>query len=152
MDAAAIPVNWESLDALVMDFARSERLIEEEEDAAALALALPLPLPPASPPSSPSSSSSSPSSSSSYGSRLANRQIRRSLEAGDVDAAVELLRSHAPFVLDDRRILFRLQKQVSRFGLLFSGGREGEGEVSGICRGWEWGGGGGSLTLLGGSW
>lgn len=92
-----ISVNWESLDALVVEFARSERLIEDAH--------------PASPPSSPSSSS--------YGSRLVNRQIRRSLEAGDVDAAIELLRSHAPFILDDRRILFRLQKQVSRLGLLF---------------------------------
>ncbi|KAF8018613.1 hypothetical protein BT93_H3494 [Corymbia citriodora subsp. variegata] len=96
----SIPVNWESLDALVMDFAQSEHLVEEDDAAALLPAS-------ASPPSSPSSSSSS----SSYGSRLANRQIRRSLEAGDVDSAIELLRSHAPFVLEDHRILFRLQKQ-----------------------------------------
>lgn len=92
----SIPVNWESLDALVMDFTKSENLIEDGL--------------PASPPSSPSSSS--------YRSRLVNRKIRRLLEAGEIDAAIELLMSHAPFILDDRRILFRLQKQVSHFGLL----------------------------------
>ncbi|XP_071723151.1 uncharacterized protein [Rutidosis leptorrhynchoides] len=50
-------------------------------------------------------------SASSYHSRLIIRHIRRSLEAGDIDAAVDLLRSHAPVILDDHRILFRLQKQ-----------------------------------------
>ncbi|OMO56684.1 hypothetical protein CCACVL1_26345 [Corchorus capsularis] len=94
MDSA--PVNWEALDALIIDFAKSEKLIEVS-----------------SPPSSPSlTSPSSPSlSSSSYHSRLIIRQIRRSLEAGDIDAAIDLLRAHAPFVLDDHRLLFRLQKQ-----------------------------------------
>ncbi|KAK4791505.1 hypothetical protein SAY86_031918 [Trapa natans] len=90
------PVNWESLDVLVVDFVRSENLIEDTA------------------PSSSSSTGSSPSSlssSSSYRSRLVNRQIRRSLEAGEVDAAIKLLRSHAPSILEDRRILFRLQKQ-----------------------------------------
>ncbi|XP_044462695.1 uncharacterized protein LOC123193686 [Mangifera indica] len=89
------PVNWESLDALVIDFAKSENLLEES-----------------SPLSSPTSSSSFFSlSSSSYHSRLIIRQIRRSLEAGDIDTAIELLRSHAPFILEDHRLLFRLQKQ-----------------------------------------
>lgn len=90
-------MNWESLDALVIDFAKSENLLEE-----------------LSPLSSPTSSSSFFSlSSSSYHSRLIIRQIRRSLEAGDIDTAIELLRSHAPFILEDHRLLFRLQKQVS---------------------------------------
>ncbi|XWS45290.1 hypothetical protein CRYUN_Cryun15aG0124000 [Craigia yunnanensis] len=90
------PVNWEALDALIIDFAKSENLVEDS-----------------SPPSSPSSlSSSSPSlSSSSYHSRLIIRQIRRSLWAGDIDAAIDLLLAHAPFVLDDHRLLFRIQKQ-----------------------------------------
>ncbi|XVE87146.1 hypothetical protein DITRI_Ditri18aG0093000 [Diplodiscus trichospermus] len=90
------PVNWEALDALIIDFAKSENLIEDS-----------------SPPSSPSlTSPSSPSlSSSSYRSRLIILQIRRSLEAGNIDAAVDLLRAQAPFVLEDQRLLFRLQKQ-----------------------------------------
>ncbi|CAK9320381.1 unnamed protein product [Citrullus colocynthis] len=86
------PLNWEALDALIIDFARSENLIEDSLSS--------------SPPSSPSSLSSS-----SYHSRLIIRQIRRSLEAGDIDCAIDLLRLHAPFILDDHRLLFRLQKQ-----------------------------------------
>lgn len=85
-------MNWEALDALIIDFARSENLIEDSLSS--------------SPPSSPSSLSSS-----SYHSRLIIRQIRRSLEAGDIDCAIDLLRLHAPFILDDHRLLFRLQKQ-----------------------------------------
>ncbi|KAF8405057.1 hypothetical protein HHK36_009954 [Tetracentron sinense] len=89
----SMPVNWEALDSLVVDFAKSEKLLEDSIS---------------SPPSSPSSPCSS---SSSYRSRLLIRQIRRSLEIGDVDAAIDLLRIHAPFILDDHRLLFRLQKQ-----------------------------------------
>lgn len=89
------PVNWEALDALIIDFAKSEKLIEDS-----------------SPPSPPSLTSSS-LSSSSYHSRLIIRQIRRSLEAGDIDVAIDLIRAHAPFVLDDHRLLFRIQKQVN---------------------------------------
>ncbi|XP_010916642.1 uncharacterized protein [Elaeis guineensis] len=89
------PVNWEALDSLVLDFAKSEHLLEDS-----------------SPSTSPSSSSpSSSSSSSSYRSRLIIRQIRRCIEAGDVDGAIDQLRLHVPAVLDDHRILFRLQKQ-----------------------------------------
>lgn len=90
-------MNWEALDDLVIDFAKSENLIEDS-------FSSPSPL------SSPSPSSSV--SSSSYQSRLIIRQIRRCLEAGDIDSAIDLLRTHAPFVLDDHRLLFRLQKQV----------------------------------------
>lgn len=85
-----MPVNWEALDALVIDFAKSENLFED---------------------SAVSSPSSSPSSSS-YHSRVLIRQVRRLLEVGDIDAALDLLRAHAPSVLDDHRLLFRLQKQV----------------------------------------
>lgn len=85
------PVNWEALDSLIISFAKSEHLIEDF-----------------SPPSSPAAS---PSSSSSYQHRLLIRQIRRSLETGDVDGAVSMLQEHAQVVLDDHRILFRLQKQ-----------------------------------------
>ncbi|GKU98983.1 hypothetical protein SLEP1_g11907 [Rubroshorea leprosula] len=91
MDSA--PVNWEALDALIIDFAKSENLIEDSFSSSP------------SPPSSPSFSSSS------YHSRLIIRQIRRSVEAGDIDAAVDLLRTHAPSILDNRHLLFRLQKQ-----------------------------------------
>ncbi|KAJ7944413.1 CTLH, C-terminal LisH motif [Quillaja saponaria] len=82
-------VNWETLDALVIDFAKAENLIEYSS----------------------STSSSSPSSSSSYHSRLIILQIRRALETGDIDAAIDLLQVHAPLVLDDHRFLFRLHKQ-----------------------------------------
>lgn len=100
------PVNWEALDALVIDFAKSENLIEDSCSFVSST---------SSPPSSPSSSSSPSLSSSSYYSRLIIRQIRRSLETGDVDASIDLLRVHAPFILDDHRLLFRLQKQVSPY-------------------------------------
>ncbi|KAF5736130.1 hypothetical protein HS088_TW14G00265 [Tripterygium wilfordii] len=90
----SMPVNWECLDALVIDFAKSEHLIEDSFSS--------------SPVSSPSSSSLS---SSSYHSRLIIRQIRRALESGDIDAAMNLLRANAPFILEDHRLLFRLQKQ-----------------------------------------
>ncbi|XP_058097076.1 uncharacterized protein LOC131242454 isoform X2 [Magnolia sinica] len=86
----SMPVNWEALDSLVINFAKSENLLEDS--------------------SSSSSSASSPSSSS-YRSRLLIRQIRRSLEIGDIDSAIDLLRIHAPAVLHDHRLLFRLQKQ-----------------------------------------
>ncbi|KAK9067076.1 hypothetical protein SSX86_014400 [Deinandra increscens subsp. villosa] len=88
------PVNWEALDALVIEFAKSENLIEDF-----------------SPPTSPSSSSPSSCSSSSYHYRVLILQIRRLLQRGDIDSAIDLLRIHAPSVLDDHRLLFRLQKQ-----------------------------------------
>ncbi|XP_058228430.1 uncharacterized protein LOC131336567 [Rhododendron vialii] len=90
----SMPVNWEALDALVIDFAKSENLIDDSGVSSS---------------SSPSPSSSP--SSSSYHSRLLIRQVRRLLEAGDTDVALDLLRAHAPSVLDDHRLLFRLQKQ-----------------------------------------
>ncbi|TQD91414.1 hypothetical protein C1H46_022982 [Malus baccata] len=97
------PINWEALDALIIDFAKSEKLVEDSSSTFTTS---------SSPPSSPPSSSSPSSiSSSSYHSRLIIRQIRRALEAGHIDAAIGLLRSHAPFILDDHRLLFRLQKQ-----------------------------------------
>ncbi|XP_059293662.1 uncharacterized protein LOC132046873 isoform X2 [Lycium ferocissimum] len=79
-----IAVNWEALDSLIIDFVKSENLIEED-------------------------SVGSPSSC--YQSRLLIRQIRRSVEYGHIDAAIDLLRVHAPSVLDDHRLLFSLQKQ-----------------------------------------
>uniref|UniRef100_A0A1J3J7M2 Glucose-induced degradation protein 8-like protein n=1 Tax=Noccaea caerulescens TaxID=107243 RepID=A0A1J3J7M2_NOCCA len=86
------PVNWEALDALIIDFVSSENLVED-----ACANSSPSPV------SSPSSSS--------YHARLIIRRIRNSIESGDIENAIDILRSHAPFVLDDHRILFRLQKQ-----------------------------------------
>ncbi|CAI9763296.1 unnamed protein product [Fraxinus pennsylvanica] len=83
----SIAVNWEALDALVTDFAKSEQLIEDAQ----------------SPLLSPSTTT--------FASRLLIRQIRRLLESGEIDSAINLLRVHAPSVLDDHRLLFRLQKQ-----------------------------------------
>lgn len=99
MDSSSTPVNWETLDALVIEFAKSENLIEDSS--------------PVSSPSSSSTSSSSLSSfsSSSYQSRLLIRQIRRLIVLGDIDSALDLLRLHAPFILDDHRLLFLLHKQ-----------------------------------------
>ncbi|KAI3462759.1 hypothetical protein Pfo_019422 [Paulownia fortunei] len=82
----SMPVNWEALDSLVIDFAKSEQLFEDS-----------------SPPSSPSSCS--------YRWRLLISLIRRSLESGDIDSAIDLLRDYVPAALDDHRLLFRLQKQ-----------------------------------------
>ncbi|KAH9616117.1 hypothetical protein KSS87_012835 [Heliosperma pusillum] len=108
-------VNWESLDSLVIDFATSENLFHssshnDDDDEFRTNC---------SPPSSPSSSSLSPpppSSSSSissslYRSRRFIRRIRRLIEIGDIDAAANLLRIHAPSVLQDHRLLFLLHKQ-----------------------------------------
>ncbi|XP_026445879.1 uncharacterized protein LOC113346630 isoform X2 [Papaver somniferum] len=80
------PVNWDTLDSLIINFAKSENLLEDCTE------------------------SSSPSSSG-YHSRLVIRQIRKLIEIGDIDSSINLLRIHAPFVLDDHRLLFRLQKQ-----------------------------------------
>lgn len=112
----SMPVNWEALDALIIDFVKSENLIEDSSFMSST-----------SPPSSPSSSSSPSLSSSSYHSRLIVRQIRRSLETGDVDATIDLLRNHGPFILNDHRLLFRLQKQVSLLNVYMSGCRENAG-------------------------
>ncbi|KAK3153593.1 hypothetical protein QOZ80_2BG0177970 [Eleusine coracana subsp. coracana] len=124
------PVNWEALDALVLDLVRSDRLV------------LPSPPPSPSPPSSPSSSStttatsasssdSSTSSSASYRSRQLIRHSRRALEAGDVDAALALLRAHAPAALRDHRLLFHLHKQ--RFVELVRRGTEADREAALDC-------------------
>jgi len=116
------PVNWDALDALVLDFVRSDRLVvpphADADDATC-----------PSPPSSPSSCtttatssvpSTSSSSSSSYRSRLLILRARRALEAGDVDAALALLRAHAPAALADHRLLFHLHKQVRALPSLVS--------------------------------
>uniref|UniRef100_A0A2P2QC73 CTLH domain-containing protein n=1 Tax=Rhizophora mucronata TaxID=61149 RepID=A0A2P2QC73_RHIMU len=94
------PVNWETLDSLVVDFAKSENLMEDTLSSSSSPLSSPCPFPP-----------HCSVSSSSCHSRLIIRQIRRCLEAGDIDSVIDLLQAHAPFILDDRRLLFRLQKQ-----------------------------------------
>ncbi|CAM0957035.1 unnamed protein product [Alopecurus aequalis] len=119
------PVNWDSLDALVLDFVRSDRLIAPSAS----------PSPPSSPSSSTttatSSSSPSTSTSSSYCSRILIRRARRALEAGDVDAALALLRAHAPAALLDHRLLFHLHKQ--RFVELVRRGTEADREAALDC-------------------
>ncbi|XP_066385990.1 uncharacterized protein [Miscanthus floridulus] len=129
------PVNWDALDVLILDFARSDRLVACPPAAPAPAPASP------SPPSSPSSStttvtssapcSSSSSSSSSYRSRLLIRCTRRALEMGDVDAALALLRAHAPAALADHRLLFYLHKQ--RFVELVRRGTEADRDAALDC-------------------
>ncbi|CAN6466702.1 unnamed protein product [Victoria cruziana] len=103
----SMTVNWDALDSLVIDYAESENLL----------FSCPSP-PPPPPPLSPSpsssacsSSSSASSSISSYSSRLVIYRIRRAIEVGDIDGALSLLQIHAPAVLEDHRLLFRLQKQ-----------------------------------------
>jgi len=127
------PVNWDALDALVLDFARSDRLVVPPHADAADATC-------PSPPSSPSSCtttatssvpSSSSSSSSSYRSRLLILCARRALEAGDVDAALALLRAHAPAALADHRLLFHLHKQ--RFVELVRRGTEADRKAALDC-------------------
>ncbi|CAN0883845.1 Protein GID8 homolog, partial [Linum grandiflorum] len=115
------PVNWDALDALVIDFATSENLIEQQSLDS-----------PASPLFSPSPSPSSSSvSSSSYHSRLIIRQIRLCLESGNIDSGIHLLRAHAPSILDNHRLLFRLQKQ--KFIELLRGGTEEAREAALYC-------------------
>ncbi|XP_078165153.1 ran-binding protein in the microtubule-organising centre protein [Carex rostrata] len=131
MDSA--PVNWEALDSLVLSFAKSEHLIQSEETSTTIANPKPSspPLSPESASSPSTSSSHCSSSSSSFQSRVIIRQIRRCVESGDIDAALEQLRLHIPVVLDDHRILFRLQKQ--KFIELLRGGTERDRELAIQC-------------------
>ncbi|XP_031498854.1 uncharacterized protein LOC116263305 isoform X2 [Nymphaea colorata] len=101
----SMTVNWDALDSLVIDYAESENLLSGGPS--------PPPPPFSSSPSSSSCSSSSSASSliSSYSSRLVIYRIRRAIEVGDIDGALGLLQIHAPAVLEDHRLLFRLQKQ-----------------------------------------
>nr|CAB3503363.1 unnamed protein product [Digitaria exilis] len=123
------PVNWDALDALVLDFARSDRLVVPPHAATADAADAGCPSPPSSPSSSTttatsSAPSSSSSSSSTYRSRLLILRARRALEAGDVDGALALLHAHAPAALADHRLLFHLHKQ--RFVELVRRGTEAD--------------------------
>lgn len=101
-------MNWEALDALIVEFAKSENLVIDDSSFSSSSPPSPSSSSLSPPPSSPSSSSSS---SSSYQSRLLIRQIRRLIESGDIDSALDLLRLHAPSILNDHRLLFCLQKQ-----------------------------------------
>ncbi|KAJ3673699.1 hypothetical protein LUZ60_005691 [Juncus effusus] len=118
------PVNWEALDSLILQFAKSEHLVHSDE------LSNPNLSSPPSSDSSPSESSPS-SSSSSYKSRLIIRQIRRCIEAGEIDAALDQLRAHVPVVLDDHRVLFQIQKQ--KFVELLRRGTEEDRELAIQC-------------------
>nr|CAB3494764.1 unnamed protein product [Digitaria exilis] len=123
------PVNWDALDALVLDLARSDRLVVPPHAAPADAADAGCPSPPSSPSSSTttatsSAPSSSSSSSSTYRSRLLILRARRALEAGDVDGALALLRAHAPAALADHRLLFHVHKQ--RFVELVRRGTEAD--------------------------
>ncbi|XP_006662311.3 uncharacterized protein LOC102722149 [Oryza brachyantha] len=120
------PVNWDALDALVLNYARSDRLLLFPRASS--------PSPPSSPSSSSTTtatSSSAPCSSSSYRSRILIRRARSALEEGDVDAALALLRAYAPGALLDHRLLFHLHKQ--RFVELVRRGTEADREAALDC-------------------
>ncbi|CAL4924708.1 unnamed protein product [Urochloa decumbens] len=130
------PVNWDALDGLVLDFARSDSLVVPPPASPAAPADAAGPSPPSSPSSSTTTAtsaapSSSSSSSSSYRSRLLIHRARRALEAGDVDAALALLRAHAPAALADHRLLFHLHKQ--RFVELVRRGTEADRDAALDC-------------------
>ncbi|CAL4916438.1 unnamed protein product [Urochloa decumbens] len=127
------PVNWDALDGLVLDFARSDRLVVPPPASPAAPADAAGPSPPSSPSSSTTTATSAApsSSSSSYRSRLLIHRARRALEAGDVDAALALLRAHAPAALADHRLLFHLHKQ--RFVELVRRGTEADRDAALDC-------------------
>lgn len=97
------PVNWFALDALVLDYAKSERLLLDHDNGAHS--------PSPSTTSCSSSSSSFNSSSSSNCIREVIEATRKLIEEGSIDQVFSLLSLHAPAVLDDQHLVFRLQKQ-----------------------------------------
>lgn len=97
------PVNWVALDALVLDYAKSERLLLDHDNGAHS--------PSTSTTSCCSSSSSFNSSSSSNCIRGVIEATRKLIEEGSIDQVFSLLSLHAPAVLDDQHLVFRLQKQ-----------------------------------------
>jgi len=107
------PVNWVALDALVLDYAKSERLLLDHDNGVHSP----------SPSTTSSSSSSSSNSSSSNSIREVIERIRKLTEEGNIDQVFSLLALHASAVLDDQHLVFRLQKQ--KFIELL---RSGEGE------------------------
>lgn len=77
-----VPVNWNALDALVIDYAETEQLLLGSDK-----------------------------SLSSFVLRSTISHIRRLIEEGSINEALELLQRQAPSVLQDQKLLFRLHKQ-----------------------------------------
>lgn len=86
MDTQA--VNWGALDALVLDYLDQERLLVEDSDDNPLIGPHP------------------------HNVRETISLIRALIEAGYIPESLHLLHQHAPMVLEDQRLLFRLYKQV----------------------------------------
>lgn len=116
------PVNWVALDALVLDYAKSERLLLDHDNGVHS---------PSPSTNSCSSSSSSNSSSLSNCIREVIETIRKLTEEGNIDQVFSLLALHASAVLDDQHLIFRLQKQKF-IELLRSGKRESR-DLAIIC-------------------
>ncbi|KAH9305142.1 hypothetical protein KI387_009546, partial [Taxus chinensis] len=95
-------VNWSGLDVLVMDYAKSERLLMlSNDEQAGTSFSS----------SSSSHTSSSSSSATSSSTREMIQSIRKLIEEGYIDRVLTILTHQAPFVLEDQHLLFRLQKQ-----------------------------------------
>ena len=79
-------VNWNALDSLVLDYTQVEQLLLD-----------------------------SGTTSDNFLVRGTIANIRRLIEEGSISEALQLIEQHAPSVLQDQRLLFRLHKQVSLF-------------------------------------
>lgn len=94
-----VPVNWTALDALVLDYAEAEQLLVGSDKHM-----------------------------NSYVLRSTIGHIRRLIEQGAIGEALDMLQLHAPSVLQDQRLLFRLHKQKF-LELLRSGGLNAQEEA-----------------------
>lgn len=94
-----VPVNWDALDALVLDYADAEQLLLGNDNCM-----------------------------NSYVLRSTISYIRKLIEQGAINEALDMLQLHAPSVLQDQRLLFQLHKQ--RFiELLRNGGWHAQDEA-----------------------
>ncbi|MCO5551058.1 hypothetical protein L7F22_036385 [Adiantum nelumboides] len=94
-----VPVNWNALDALILDYADAEQLLLESDK-----------------------------SLGSFVLRSTISHIRGLIEKGSINEALELLKLQAPSVLQDQRLLFRLHKQKF-IEVLRAGGRQAQDEA-----------------------
>ncbi|KAH7446944.1 hypothetical protein KP509_01G083400 [Ceratopteris richardii] len=94
-----VPVNWNALDALVLDYAENEQLLLGSEKCL-----------------------------ESFMLRSTVNHVRGLIEQGSIDEALDLIQRHAPCVLQDQRLLFRLHKQKF-IELLRAGGQQAQEEA-----------------------
>eukprot|EP00250_Pteridium_aquilinum_P000798 c10963_g1_i1 orf=536-2674(-) len=99
-----VPVNWNALDALVLDYAEAEQLLVGSEK-----------------------------NMTSFVLRSTISHIRRLVEQGSISEALDLLQLHAPSALQDQRLLFQLHKQKF-IELLRIGGLQAQDEAIQCCR------------------